>query len=107
MQSKLLPHSFIIIYFFNRTNYNRQSKLKDLDFAVKKSFNAALMKILLNYTQSSTIMNSLRINWGTLIGGVFQASKILSGNLQQVIALECLIKSNNLKYSLSFFFVIC
>ena len=85
------------MFFAIRTSYEAQTKLKKIEFAVEKNFNAAIMKILLNYTQSSTILNSLRINWGSLIGGIFQTSKTLSGNLHQVIALECLMSSKIFK----------
>ena len=52
----------------------------------------AYIKILINYSQTIAILNNLHLNWGQTLSEMFIIQKVASGGLQQVIALECVLK---------------
>ena len=56
--------------------------------------NGALIKILINYSQTTAILHSLHLNWAQQIVEVFNVHQTASGGIQQVIGLECLLKGN-------------
>ena len=55
------------------------------------------MKIFLNYTQTISIINSLKLNWGSILKGAFGVALSTSGNVNQVYGLNCLL--NNEQYA--------
>ena len=50
---------------------------------------SALMKIFLNYTQTISILNSLKLNWGDIVKSSFGVVLSTSGNVSQVYGLDC------------------
>lgn len=64
---------------------------------------AARMKIFLNYTQTISIINSLNLNWGSIIKGTFGVVLSTSGNVNQIYGLNCLL--NDEKYAGDSFYI--
>ena len=71
-------------------------KFLDQEFAAQNIIISAYIKIFVNYSQFMTIINSLNLNWGDIVTGMFQIHKTVSGSLNQMISLECVLKSKNL-----------
>ena len=69
-------------------------RLLDKNFAIEKFLKAAYFKILINYSQTIAIINSLKLDWSQIFLDVFQAQKVASGSLHQIIAIECIITGN-------------
>ena len=63
----------------------------DTDFALQKNMISAYMKIFVNYTQTITIINYLNLNWKNFVPEMFPALSVSSGNLKEVISIECLM----------------
>jgi hypothetical protein len=66
--------------------------LKDEHFAAKKMISGAYIKVLVNYSQTIAIINTLQLDWDQKLSDLFNLHKTVSGGVQQVIAIECLIK---------------
>ena len=64
-------------------------KLLETQNAVEKVLLGACIKILLNYSQSIVIIQSLNLNWNSLLSYIFMVNKIGSGNTQSTVGLEC------------------
>ena len=69
--------------------------LKDQNLAIKKMISAAYVKVYVNYSQTIAIINTLQLNWDQQISDIFNVHKVVSGGVQQVIGLECLIQGQN------------
>jgi len=81
---------FDLICFIIRLNYNNIMNLKDKNFAIKKMILGAYFKIFVNYSQTIAIINTLHLNWNQKLYDMFNLMKIVSGGVQQIIAVECL-----------------
>lgn len=77
-----------------RIHYEAQLKMTNSSIAIKKNYKSALMKIITNYSQTIFILNVIKIDWGKLFNNLFQAPRLLSGNVQDIIALECVFEGN-------------
>ena len=66
--------------------------LQDKDFVVKKMILGAYIKIFVNYSQTIAIINTLHLNWDQKLSDLFNIHKTVSGGVQQVVALECLLE---------------
>ena len=88
----------LLLFFFKiRFNYLTNRKLVDKKFASIKILNSAYFKIFINYLQSITIISSLNLKWNESFSHFFQAQKIASGSVHQVLSLECLFEGRYLK----------
>lgn len=89
--SSILFYYYINTFIFHRIEYNSQSKFaQDKDALAQKFLLSAQIKILNNFLQIISIISSLRIDWNNEIQSIFPTFKIASGNLHQVISLECI-----------------
>lgn len=95
-----LINIFEVIYF--RFSYKSSKKLKSKQFAAKKIFFSAYIKIFLNYTQIISIISCLNLDWGSIMVNQFSVFNSTSGNMHQVISYECLIEGN-FKFPLSWY----
>ena len=78
--------------FENRLNYASNMKLvKNESFAVRKIINSAYFKIVINYSQTIAILNSLKLNWNEIIAQYFQIHKMASGSIDQILSIECIL----------------
>ena len=66
--------------------------LQDKNFVVKKMILGAYIKIFVNYSQTIAIINTLHLNWDQKLSDLFNIHKTVSGGVQQVVALECLME---------------
>ena len=66
--------------------------LQDKNFVVKKMILGAYIKIFVNYSQTIAIINTLHLNWDQKLSDLFNIHKTVSGGVQQVVALECLLE---------------
>ena len=77
-------------------------KLMDQKYAVQKMLFGACIKILVNYSQSIAIIQSLNLNWSSVLSYLFIVNKTGSGNIQGIVGLECvfegIINVNKKKY---------
>lgn len=55
--------------------------------------NSAFFKIFVNYMQTISIINSLKLNWDDVWSQLFQVQQISSGSLEKVMALDCIYES--------------
>ena len=64
------------------------------------------MKIYINYSQFMAIINYLNLNWGTIGKEMFQIHTTVSGSVNQMISLECIVHGffNIINYLFSIFF---
>jgi len=62
-----------------------------------------MMKIFLNYTQTISILNNLKLNWSDIIKNTFGIVVTSSGNINQDFGLDCLL--NVQKYSKNSFYI--
>jgi len=69
-------------------------KLLNKEYAVEKLLVGARMKILLNYSQSIAIIQSLNLNWNSILSYIFLANKAGSGNAHSIAGIECLFEGN-------------
>ena len=60
---------------------------------MEKILTGAYFKIYLNYSQIISIISTLNLTWNEKLTKFFQAYTLTSGNLQQMIALDCMIES--------------
>ena len=65
--------------------------LQDKSFAIKNMILGAYIKIFVNYSQTIAIIQTLNLNWDQKLSDMFYLHKTVSGGVQQVIALECLM----------------
>jgi len=93
-------------YLFIRLNYNTSMNLQNKNFALKKMILGAYIKIFVNYSQTISIINTLNLNWDQQISDMFNLHKVISGGIQEVIALECLLKGY-FNFKLSHFNYFC
>ena len=68
-------------------------KLQMKSYAIRKIMIAASFKIVLNYSQTITIIKKLDLNWSEYLADLFQVYHLGSGNLQQIVSIECLFDS--------------
>jgi len=68
--------------------------LLNKNFALKRMILAAYVKVFVNYSQTIAIINTLHLNWDQKISDMLNLHKSVSGGVQQVIALECLVEGN-------------
>ena len=80
--------------------------LQNKNFALKKMILGAYIKIFVNYSQTISIINTLNLNWDQQISDMFNLHKVISGGIQEVIALECLLKGY-FNFKLSHFNYFC
>ena len=52
---------------------------------------AAHFKIFLNYSQTIAIINTLHLNWDSILLEFFNIHKTVSGGMEQVVSIECFI----------------
>ena len=70
-------------------NFSQLNNLNNQSFVIKNMINAASVKILMNYSQTISIINSLNLNWEGKLMEIFNVYKTASGGFQQVVSLEC------------------
>ena len=63
-------------------------------FIVKKSIQAAYLKILINYLQLISIVQNLKVNWDTNIVQFNTVSSSVSGNFAKIVSFDCVFKGN-------------
>jgi len=68
------------------------SRSSNKEATLKKMIKGAYLKILLNYSQTITILTSLHLNWNYILLDFFNIHKVISGDVDQVINFECLVK---------------
>ena len=74
---------------------------------MEKILTGAYFKIYLNYSQIISIISTLNLTWNEKLTKFFQAYTLTSGNLQQMIALDCMIESMTIfiyEYIINFIF---
>ena len=86
-----------------RMNFNQLNQLQNSSFAIKKMIIASSLKIFMNYSQTITILNSLKLNWEGQLLNVFNIHKAASGGFQEVVSFECLFTGICINYSVFFF----
>ena len=64
-----------------------------MDYAIQNVMISATLKIFLNYSQSITIINYLNLDWKILASHIMPFYKVSSGNVSQMMALECFVSS--------------
>ena len=58
-------------------------------FAIEKMMTSASLKILMNYSQTIAILNTLNLDWEGQLLKVFNIHKAASGCFQEVVSIEC------------------
>ena len=76
-------------------NYDVNAKLNNQKFAIQKILSAAIVKIIVNYLQTITILKSLRLNWHEVWIQFFVVQETASGGVARALNLECLIEGFN------------
>ena len=68
--------------------------LKEMEqkFIVRKSIEAAYLKILINYLQLISIIKNLKINWSTEISRFQLLSSSISGSFVKIISFDCIFQ---------------
>ena len=61
-------------------------------YIVRKSIQAAYLKIMINYLQLISIIENLKLNWNSNILQFFKISSSVSGSLAKTIRLDCVFR---------------
>ena len=61
---------------------------------------AASLKILMNYSQTIAILNTLNLNWEVQLLEIFNIHKAVSGGFQEVVSFECFFSGNFSNHSI-------
>ena len=90
---------------FFRLNFNSAMNLQEKEFALKTMMLGSYIKILVNYSQIIAILNTLHLNWDQKLSDMFNLHKTISGGVQQVISLECLVEGELILYLCYFAYI--
>ena len=95
---------FLIDLILKRTNFTGISKLIDKRYFVQQIYSSAFFKILVNYLQTISIIQSLRLNWSAIMSQLFLVQSVSSGGMGKTANMECLLDCYN--YNLFHFYPI-
>ena len=70
-------------------------------FAIEKMMTSASLKILMNYSQTIAILNSLNLNWENKLLEIFNIHKAASGGFQELVSFECFFTGICKNFSIS------